>query len=942
MNSRTLLLSLVALASLAVRSQAALPPWNDDVHGGDKWRKVEFLTENGIKDSYWARMEDLTAKELTETDVIPLYILTPAPNPNYQGLTYASRLSSYYLNRMSTNGAYRAHKTGVSLDANAVLPPKYNLDIQMWYDAHPADLTAKKNTYPVSGTGKKIVVIAPTPPLPQIAGPMDKSRGSDPANMPLQLGPGDSGTYNLRTDNFKPYMSRIYPIQLTLGSIDPELLKYARPDGKYGDNFVRVFVQAGQGNIAPSVALAKEARQAGAARAQKILDAPGTATAFSADEVTTIHGLLLALGTTAKPAEAVDRFYKQLQGLRDSPDKLAPFVARWRAAVQSEYKNFIALAGGDAQTELNRTAELTALRARAAAVLDAGNPGIEFDPRNSVVDKDSMFQEWYSFDAKLEGASLLSEGAAYPYVKVHCHIGAIGGNPDRFVKEAGAREFECVSLQAPAAGARDFASPLTADIGVATFVQPPPANISQQKMVFVVKSGKTAAGTRVVLSNGKPMTAPAGARVFHPTSKEPPPTPAEGLTASELKWLTKVQADNYAKAINKPATERPAALLAAVATYKETIAKNLYPNITAAANYIAARKVPLATADSIEKTLPAVPGADLTEVIGSSGTKTELQLSAAEFKILSTDPKYEKDLLIYIVEHGQVDGNVGSSAKPVFGAGNYDPVALRIITMTARAALPATTPAPGPGGATGPGFDPVNLTADEKKLLTPTELKNYEIQELEAAKPDARTETKDALKKMNAELRAKIAAGTPDARKPYPAEANAAGFKAVDFDKMQDWQKRKFCEEHPTPAGAVAGDRRAGDLDTRKDAKQGAANSAAGADNGAGTRNGEDASWISDACKPYRSAPPPSTAGGGNGGNLAVKEPPKPGDDKEFVEKKKENLLAKPLLLAGLKGALLGLLIGSLFGPVGLIMGPIIGAALYWGSAVDDSRKGDS
>lgn len=71
-------------------------------------------------------------------------------------------------------------------------------------------------------------------------------------------------------------------------------------------------------------------------------------------------------------------------------------------------------------------------------------------------------------------------------------------------------------------------------------------------------------------------------------------------------------------------------------------------------------------------------------------------------------------------------------------------------------------------------------------------------------------------------------------------------------------------------------------------------------------------------------------------GNLAVRTY---GEDKEIQPPKPNTWITKPLIQRAFCGALIGLLIGSLFGPIGLIAGPLIGAALFYGMAKYDAVK---
>ena len=64
-----------------------------------------------------------------------------------------------------------------------------------------------------------------------------------------------------------------------------------------------------------------------------------------------------------------------------------------------------------------------------------------------------------------------------------------------------------------------------------------------------------------------------------------------------------------------------------------------------------------------------------------------------------------------------------------------------------------------------------------------------------------------------------------------------------------------------------------------------------------------------------------------------------PGDDVEGPKKIKTEWLSIPLVQTAVVGGLAGLVIGSLFGPIGLIVGPLLGAALNYGLAVHAANK---
>ncbi|PIR18508.1 MAG: hypothetical protein COV48_07155, partial [Elusimicrobia bacterium CG11_big_fil_rev_8_21_14_0_20_64_6] len=73
----------------------------------------------------------------------------------------------------------------------------------------------------------------------------------------------------------------------------------------------------------------------------------------------------------------------------------------------------------------------------------------------------------------------------------------------------------------------------------------------------------------------------------------------------------------------------------------------------------------------------------------------------------------------------------------------------------------------------------------------------------------------------------------------------------------------------------------------------------------------------------------PANTGGGPSVGTTVPTPL--GVDAENKAKEKSKWITAPLMIDAAKGGMVGLLVGSLFGPVGLIAGPLIGAALFYG-----------
>ncbi|UPT75324.1 MAG: hypothetical protein M0D55_06420 [Elusimicrobiota bacterium] len=162
---------------------------------------------------------------------------------------------------------------------------------------------------------------------------------------------------------------------------------------------------------------------------------------------------------------------------------------------------------------------------------------------------------------------------------------------------------------------------------------------------------------------------------------------------------------------------------------------------------------------------------------------------------------------------------------------------------------------------------------------------------------------------------------------------------AANFDGMTDWQKRQFCQGRGAMTASAATDRRPGEMAATGDARtqltgvETQARTAASVA-GTGTAQNPTADPFADKCKDYM-GPAPQTAGNPVT-TPAGGTPPSPtniahGPDKEVPAKEKSKWFTQDLLTSGAKGAMVGLLVGSLFGPVGLIAGPILGGLLFYG-----------
>jgi len=420
-----------------------------------------------------------------------------------------------------------------------------------------------------------------------------------------------------------------------------------------------------------------------------------------------------------------------------------------------------------------------------------------------------------------------------------------------------------------------------------------------------------------------------GASFVKVTAAQAPEAPTAGglvLDAVETRWLTKPQAADYAA--DRKSAKDEAARKAVDDKYRALVKAQIRPEASAA--YAAAAALPAAEAPAkIKEAIEKVEmwGGAVRAVVAPFQEKPEpklleVQLSKAEWDVLKSS-KNVAALRAYEDARAGADGNIGTNDKPEFNASGYDAVALHLAAEAARKAAgptgPVVTPPPGDGELV-----PL-LTDAEKKLLTPEELASYNSIYNSAPAPKEKDKNLQNEAKRLRDLIAKEGRGqTP----PYVAPTSRA-----EFDKLPDWQKRKFCSERGPTASDAAGDVRATDLGgsgKAKDQLQSSANAAAA--NGATTTTSDApaSDWTVDACKPYRTPPVTTTPGGGKP-TVGADVPLPVGKDMENPPKEKSKWLTQDLLTSAAKGALVGLLIGSLFGPVGLVAGPLLGAAAFYG-----------
>jgi hypothetical protein len=395
---------------------------------------------------------------------------------------------------------------------------------------------------------------------------------------------------------------------------------------------------------------------------------------------------------------------------------------------------------------------------------------------------------------------------------------------------------------------------------------------------------------------------------------------------SELRWLTKAQQGELETKFKAVPAGAPhaAAVKAVVDEYRALVSAQIRPE--AAAAYASAYGAPAAEAPAkINAAIGSVKmwGGDVAAPVDWSGPNLEIQLSPAELAALAAKPD---DLNEYKTQHRLYNGGKGAA----FDAAAYDPVWLHLKTVAARAAAGGTASV-----VTAPAGDAAALlpllNEAQLKLLTPKERADYEAILKSAKDKDPKgylsdRSLQDQLKSLTAKAQARQGSAYPD-----------GGLTEKTFPTAPDWQKDKFCG--PEAQGmqvASATGANGPQIDNSKDALPALKRSAAATTPPAGstTGKGNKEPWAVKACKGYPFFKEPVVANGPSDTNSSINQDiaaKGTGPDVTAKEKAPSKWITQDLIVSGAKGALTGLLIGSLFGPVGLILGPVIGAAIFYG-----------
>ncbi|MEK7234148.1 MAG: DUF456 domain-containing protein [Elusimicrobiota bacterium] len=247
------------------------------------------------------------------------------------------------------------------------------------------------------------------------------------------------------------------------------------------------------------------------------------------------------------------------------------------------------------------------------------------------------------------------------------------------------------------------------------------------------------------------------------------------------------------------------------------------------------------------------------------------------------------------------------------------------------------------------------LLKSDMEYLTPSETRIYESTLASAPNPKGQERN---VQNLLTSLRAKIAARKKDG--PYVALTEAT------FAAAPDWQKDKFCGSPVSPNIMTTANTQKNEAAINesgdavkilgKYAKDLVGFNLTTAENVPNVGLPVSAFNLCREGYPFtqkdppsgnkeRQGPPPLDSENSNKAGNVSNIGGNSGSDNKNIAKKQENKdkdsewLSRDLLGSAAKGAMVGLLVGSLFGPVGLIAGPIIGAAGFYGLTKLTSEK---
>lgn len=940
-------LALLALWALLAPSFAAAtdPAWTPKVQPGDAWTAVQFESESKDAKHYWFR-SDATGNN------IPLYILTLKPNPSVKDSSYYESVASgYALNITPPAGGkgrtYSVVRSGSKLAF--VGTTAGSLGASAWAVTH-------KTAYP---GGLTVVVAAPNgapeklspTPISVFTPGLDPVKWSEyyytraPEEGHWYSDP-DSAYRQMRL-SYADMHGRVLPFEYLF---DKDKC-FVRPEACVGKNkpeytrFMEAAGEAAQGNLllVEPIALDSHKYYSEQARNFKAELDKGPADQFTEPENKLLQNLLIN-------NEMMPAFQTELRGVK--PEQMPLFVKKWRGYLKNEIDAYLA----DAEKAGNKRvphgkirAEMTARITAAAALplgavavtpVKPGEPGKPVKPGDPVTPPKPMtpdpvkkpeaklwaneitsIDDWHAIHtSKIPITGNLS--VPLPSLTFYCYHRNLKAN------ETLAHHLnkwhvivECVNWSAPKDDTTQEDAAKKLKYKVRNHLLP------AFDVAFV--NGKlTTLNTGIKVEVTELKTLPdtlSGEKFVKVTSPQAPAVAGSlPLSDKEVSWLEKMQAIDHATA--KAATDAKPAEIAE--KYRKNIVENLQPRKDVSDLYEAAVLDPKATQKSIDATLTLdMWGKKNTAVVELSGDNEEIQLSAADYKELTA--KFADAASTYRERRAMVTDPKNA---------RYDPIVLHKSAEAARKVMGKVAGAPSKRKVLAPA---------EIALLTPAEALEYEKYRRSAMGVDGKVdETNDGLLSYAEALRKKMAGETPPRTSVPPVTTKPEDMTLAGFNRMGDSQKRQFCKDYPLDIAVVEGDRRAGDIDNAT------ANALAGAQNSNAapvTKPKPDApakfkpvKEIQDACRalppediaridPSRAVKPDS----GIGGNLTVGN----GEDVNGKKKIKTEWLSIPLVQTAVVGGLAGLVVGSLFGPLGLIVGPLIGAALSYGLSVHAANK---
>lgn len=958
MKTPRLALALL-LSLLAPAFAAAADGWTPKVQPGSAWTAIRFEDQKKDKKWYWFRSD-------AKGDAVPLYILTKTKNDSVQNsVYYTTSLSAYKLKITPNPRAYAIVGNGLSFPGSLA----GDLGASAWEADHKGQPYKGGVTVVVDGPKGADEKLDPTPISVYTPGlapvTWNEYYYSKEAREGHWYSDPDAG-YRQAKLTYGAMHARVLPFEYLFDSDKCFVRPEACVDGKNPKyaRFIEAAAEASKGNLLLVEPIAVEAHKYYADEAKKFkadLD-KGPANAFTPAENKLLERLLVNAGMF--PA-----FQAELRGLKTEQQPL--FVKKWRGYLKAEldaYAAESAAAGSKVVAHAKSQGDMAA-RAKAASALalgavpatkpdNAGKPGQPGKPGHPVkpgqpvkpgepqaLIKNPDAGSWNGAAIpvgdffKIKTQSPPVQGmAAGSSLEFYCYHQKIKGGEklaahlDRFKRIA-----ECTDWTAPAddkvegKGAEQFKT-------------------RQGKFVFnvaVVDGALKVVSDKGVLSDlGGTVTelermsaAKFGApKVKATTSKTPEAPSSPKLAAEELVWLDRKQKAAYEKGM-PDASAAPSALKSYIDGYRSKILENLAPDDVAIEKYKGAMADAKAGAAAFVAALPKeVWGGNVTEIVALFGANTPIQLTEAEWTALKAlsgkDDDKNSKAAVYKNDRAEINGGRGDK----FDKDIYDPIALHRTVMTARAALKAPpTAKPEDAVSSAP------LNEAEMKLLTPAEKRAYEDALAKAKGGNA--EAVKYLASESARLRKLIADEKRGASPAYAAPKNIDEFK-----KLDDWQKTKFCDPSSDEGKAIAqaGPKQSESTLNGADAKAAAATaektlkgelvdqSGEAAPQGAVAAKRTLPDWAKSPCAEHLAKTPSKPSGGdtvgrtpppssGIGGKITT------GDDNEIKAKEKSKWITQDLMVVAAKGGMVGLLIGSLFGPIGLIAGPLIGAALFYG-----------